>query len=223
MITVNRKTVLTTNATIFLIAMALAWVCPIAQAQTVTTFEPTDKFSIPEHNSTISFAASGTYTHVSLENGTWNFADLILNNTGPAENLKVSAKDSNVTIISYQTFNITIVGKILIYTVVGSGTQTFNLGLISTGAEWSVRFNDLFISENEGWSISPDQTLTITGASSDSNVTLFYFVFSDALGGSGDTSNQTFLQQHSVIIVTGVVVVAAAVITVVIWRRNQNK
>jgi hypothetical protein len=150
-----------------------------------------------------------------------NFVNLNLNNSGQLENLSVSAKDSNLTITSYQVFDATNFIALLTYTVVGYGEQTFNLGLSTAGGEWSVTFNGNFISENEGWRVLPDETITISGAPS--NVTIFYFVFLDDLSPDGSSSNQSVYQQHSVAIATAVVIVAAVVTAVMIRRRNQDK
>ncbi len=220
---INRKTIPTSVTAILIIAVIFSSLSFTAQAQTDVTFDPTDKFSIPEYNSSISFNVSGTYRKATLENGTWNFADLHLSNSGSTENLKVSAQDSNVTITSYQTTNATAFVTRLRYTVVGSGAQTFNLRLNATGGEWSVTVDGIFITEDEGWNISPDKTLTITGAASNSNVTIYYFVFDDALGVSGGDANQSFFQRHLVVIVTAFVVAVTVVIVVVIRKRNLSK
>jgi hypothetical protein len=217
---INKKTILTSEATICMFALALLWICAIVQAQTNTTFKPTDKFSIPAQNGTISFATGGTYTAVSLENDTWNFENLRLNNTGPTENLRASAQNCDITITSYQVFVTATVGAVLLsYTVAGHGAQTFNLGFNSTANDWSVIFNNNdFRAQNNGWHISPDSTLTITGATS--NVTIFYYNFPDAVGGN--TSNQPFYKQHSVAITTAIVVAVALASTVIIRRKNQS-
>jgi hypothetical protein len=222
-ITINRKTISTSIAAILIIALAIPWVCFTVQAQTDTAFEPTDQFSIPEYNSTINFNVSGTYRQASLENGRWNFTDLHLNNSAITEKLSVSAQNSNVTITSYQTSNATLTSTRLRYTVLGSGTQTFNLELNRVGGEWSVTVDGVFITESEGWSLSPDKTITITGAASSSNVSIYYFIFDDALGVNGGDANQSFLQQHLVLIMTAIVVAVTVVIVVVIKRRNHTK
>jgi hypothetical protein len=221
--TINRKNILTSIGAILLIALVLPWICFPTQAQTNIAFEPTDKFSIPEHNSTINFNVSGTYKQATLENGKWNFTDLHLNNSATTEKLSVSAQNSNVTITSYQTSNATLTSTRLRYTVLGSGTQTFNLELNRAGGEWSITVDGIFISESEGCSITPDKTITITGASSGSNDSIYYFVFDDALGVSGGDANQSFFQQHLVLIMTALVLAAAIVIVVIVRRRNQTK
>ena len=141
-------------------------------------------------------------------------------------NLTVSAQNSNITITDYQTFNTadsntTFTGASLSYTTVGQGTQIFNFDLKQKGGTWSVLFNEAFVAENEGWTISPNQTLTITDTTS--NVTIFYFDFSGAFGGFEDTSNLPFYQQHSVVIAVGVSVAAVAVLSFAINRRNRTK
>jgi hypothetical protein len=221
LITISRKTILASEAAICVIALVLVWVCSVAQAQADTTFSPTGEFGIPAYNGTISFATGGSYTRASLENGTWNFVNLSLNDSGTLESFKVSAQDSNVTVTSYRAVNVTGGGERLSYTVVGRGKQTFNLGLSATGGEWDVVFNNVFIAKNDGWSISPDATLTITGATS--NVTILYLVFPNELGGNGNSPNQSIYQQHSVFIITAAAVLVAVASAVIIKRRNQSK
>ncbi len=227
MITISKITILTAVAAIFIITSFIPWTYFPVNAQVDTLFTPADKFGILEYNSTISFATVGTYSRASLENETWNFVNLNLNNSQQPVDLKVSAQDCNVTIKECQVFNtatsnVTFGGVILLYTVVGQGNQTFNFGLDLKDGAWSVSFNDNFVGENEGWSVSPDKTVTITDAKDTSNVTLAYFNFSGSFGGNGDNSNQPFYQQHSVAIVTAVAVVTTIIITVSISRKNKT-
>lgn len=213
---INRKTILTSTATILIITLAFPYVCFVAQVRGDTTFEPTDKFDIPSNNSTVSFSIGGTYKLASLENVTWSFVGLRFNNSQQPKNLEVSAQDSNVTITSYQTFNFTFQGAFLVYIVEGQGKQTFNIGVIPKGGELSVSFNNVFMGENDGWSISWDGTVTITGATSHSNVTIVYYTLPDPFG---DSSNLPIYQQHSVAIVTAVATAVAVVLAVTIRKK----
>jgi hypothetical protein len=206
-----------------MIAVVLPWICYIAQAQTDTTLKPTDKFGIPEYNSSISFATSGNYERASLENGTWNFVNLRLNNSQLLEKLtlRVSAQDSNVTIRSYQTSNTTSGWRVrLRYIVTGRGSQTFNFGLDPIGGEWDVIFNGVYKGENDGWRVSPDGTLVITAATA--NVTIAYYGSPDSLGDNGNSSNQPVYQQHSVAIITAVAVAITVILTIAIRRKNNE-
>jgi hypothetical protein len=217
----NRRIILSRLKTYCLICLFLSWPLVIVEAQIETSFQPTDKFSIPNNNGTISFATDGTYSQAILKNGTWDFENLHLNNSESIENLRVSAQDSKVTILSYKTFNSTVLSKRLAYIVEGHGKQTFNLGLEAARSDWSVSFNGKFIAENDGWQIVPDSTLTITGATE--NVTIYYFNFTGALGVVASNPNLPFYEQHSIAIVTGfVVVVAIAVITMVRRKIRTN-
>ncbi len=216
--TINRKTIFASIAAVLLIALASPWICFLVQAQTGTTFKRTDTFAIPENNSTISFGTNGTYTQATLENGTWNFMNLHLSNSGNSsavENFKASAQDSNVTITSCQ-INVTFVSVRLRYTVVGQGTQAFNFGLDLKGGSWLVFFNDNSIAENKGWRSMPDGTVTVTGATA--TVTMYYFIAPPGFG-TADDSNLPFYQQHSVAIATGVTVAVAVIIAGLIRRR----
>jgi len=140
---------------------------------------------------------------------------LLLNGSYPIETLKFSAQNSNVTIFSYQSFNATTFDIMLLtYTVEGHGTQILNLGVnptqsgISANAEWDVIFGTRnFAEEGNGWYLSHDGTLTITGATA-GNVTVMHYTFSYL----GNAQNLSFYQQHSV---ATIVAVAAAVIVAV--------
>jgi hypothetical protein len=199
-----------------------------AHGQSETVFTSTDKFDIPVNNSSIRFAVDGTYEQASLENGSWSFLNLRLNNSqrGAEElNLKVSAKDAKVTINSCQINNSTFGGAIvkgarLRYTVVGQGIQVFDLGLDPKGGDWNVIFNGVYMGKNDGWSLSPYGTLTVTGATA--NVTLSYYGFPVSSGGSGDGFNESILTQHSVVIITIVVVAIAVLLAIVIKTRKRE-
>jgi len=222
---INRNTILTGIAAILMSALVLSWICSIAQAQTDTSFKPTDKFEIPANNSTINFATSGTYTQASLENNTWNFVDLRLNNSQRPEKLilRVSAQDSNVRIRSYLITNTTTLGGIrLRYNVTGRGTQTFNFGFIPKGGEWDIVFNRMAKAQNDGWRISPDATLTITGATANVSIT-YYGLPADYV----DIASQPVYQQRSIAIITALAVVITVTLAALIRKNkeplNQNK
>jgi hypothetical protein len=216
-IIVNRQTVFIAITTFCMIALILPLLFSFAQAQTEITFFPTETFGIPTYNGTISFATGGTYTQANLENDAWNFENLRLNNSGLTKNLIVSAQNSNVTILSYREFNVTAVGVMLRYDVVGYGRQTFNLGLNAKEGDWSVILNGKFVSINDGWFMSPDQTITVTGATS--NVIILYYNFSASIGGD---RNSSFYQQHSVAIITAVAVATTVVLAVIIRIKTKN-
>ena len=219
MIIINRKTILTGIAVIFLIVLVSPWFSFVTQAQTEITYKPTDKFDIPAYNSTISFATGGAYERASLENNMWKFVNLRWNNTGLLENLTVSAQNSNVKITTYQRFNASTTAARLRYTVVGHGTQTFNFGFIINDGGWTVSLNGKLMGENDGYSVSPDQTITVTGATV--NASLSYFNLS-AFGGTAEDPNLPLYLKHRVAIATGIAVAVAVVLTAVIKRKNNE-
>jgi hypothetical protein len=201
--------------------MIFSWACPTALAQNGKTFSPADTFSIRELNGAIKFAVNGTYSKSTLENGTWTFENLSVNYSFPIEKFRVSTQNSNVTIFMASASNTTFQGAFLNYTVEGQGTQTINFGVNIQDARWSVIFNEIFIAEGEGWTISPDQTLTITEATG--NVTLYCLSITDFFGGGRNNANLPFYQQHSVVIVTAVAVVVMVVLAVGIWARHRGR
>ncbi len=199
-----------------------------AQCAAETAFASTDRFDIPFNNSSISFAFAGTYEQARLENGEWSFVNLRFNNSRSPEKLsfKVSAKDSIVNITSFVIYNGTFAGErakgaFFRYTVVGQGTQAFDLGLDAERGDWSVIRNGDWLGENQGWSISPDRRLVVNEATG--NVILMYYGFPGSFGESLDGFNQPFFNQHSIIICTTIVVVIIVLLAVTIGIRRKEK
>lgn len=206
-------------STVIIIFLSLSYVGHVTQAQNDVSFTPIEKFNIPASNSTITFAFNGTYTKATLANDTWTFVNLHLNYSQPLEKLEVAAQDSNVTIVSYFTFNTTFRGALFSYRVEGQGKQTFNIGLPLAKGEWSVLLEGDFMGEGDGWHVSPDHTLTITGAKS--NATIWYFGFPVGFDVDDDSNNPFFLQ-HSVAVATIVALVATSSFAFIIRRKNQK-
>ncbi len=208
-------------AAILVFAVVLSGISSVAGAQTsVTSFTSADKFAIPGTNGTINFGTSGTYTNASLVDNTWNFLGLRLNNSQRPELLvlKVAAVDSRVTIRIYQITSTTLLGGIrLRYNVTGQGTQSFNFGFIPQGGEWDIVINGQAKAQNEGWNISPDATITITGATGVVSIT-YYSLPADYVA----MVNQPFYEQHSVAIATAIAVTITVIIAVMIQIRNRN-
>jgi hypothetical protein len=206
---------------IFIIVLLFPFLYLNAQAQNEIDFLSTDKFDIPEYDGSVNFASGGTYEIANLENGVWSFVNLQLKNSFRLETFNVSARESDLIVSSIQVFDDNL-GAFLSYTVVGVGEQTFNFGANTVGGTWSVTFNDIFIAENSGWNLLPDSTLSITGATSNSNVTLFYFIFPDFYGGNNNL-DQSFFGQHSVVILTAIGAMMIISVAVVIKYLNKTK
>jgi len=208
------------------------------QNQAVTTFTTADQFSIPEQNANINFAFSGSYTEATLENGTWSFKGLALNNTEALQaygfsdiqnnlgTLKISAENSNVTVLAFVSLNFSFPVDMLTFTVEGWGTQTVDLGLNATQpthvAEWSVVLDEgaTFLAEGSGWNLLPDNSVRVNGGVG--NVTVIHYYLSDPA-----MANLSFLIQHYVAIFMAVglavTVAVAAVLAVRRNRRSRNK
>ncbi len=217
MLVANNNSLVLTGIVAALVAILILQPRCLAVAQTDTSFTPEDQFSIPAYNGNISFALNGSYSNATLESDIWTFTNLQLNNSEPIENLAVSAQNSNVTIFWAQIFNTTLRAAFLSYTVEGQATQTFNFDLNIDGGEWSVLFNEIFIAEGEGWTLSPDQTLTVTGATG--NVTLMYIFLEERRGNS---ANLPFYEQHSVAIATAAAVVVVVTLTAGISIKRKK-
>ncbi len=200
---------------------------PTVQAQTSTNFTRADKFSIPSSNSQISFAVNGSYSSATLQGSVWVFTDLQLNRNPTLNILKISAENSNLTILSYQTRNMTsrVVGnERLAYQIVGEGKVAVNLGYSNAGqyggSDWYVsksgRNQTIFLSLGHDYNLKNDGTLIINGLTG--NVTITH-MFLDRF--AENTANLPFYQQHSVTItVVAVLVLTLAVVSVVRLRHN---
>ena len=208
-------------ATILLAALVLFGACPNTLAQAKTTFTPEDNYAIPGYNAVINFAVNGTYAKATLENDTWAFSDLQLNNSQALENLRISAQSSNLTISSFRITNTTYWSARLRYTVEGQGKETINLGLVPKQYEWTVVSNGVYLEKGDRWAITPDATLTIKGATN--NVTITCYDFVDSLRSGGNGTNISFYQQHSVVVIA---TVAAAILIIlgitVKWKNKEN-
>ncbi len=211
----HTKPVLTVLVAVIIIALIIPFVCLNVQAQTETTFTPSDKFSITSLNGTISFALNGSCSSANLVNDSWVFSNLRLNNSQPLGNLTISATNSNLTIFSFGSFN--YLGRIaqLRYSAQGKGTQTVNLGLNLTQpshpSEWSISIpgRSGFLSEGSNWNLLPDDSVVIFGLRGNVSVTHFSRLIPN-------NSNLPFYQQHSVIIITSIVLAIVAAVAVVI-------
>lgn len=213
----SNNAVLTVIAAALVAILILLQSCHLVFAQTSTSFTSSDKFSIPSYSGSINFALNGTYANATLENDVWTFTNLWINNSEMVENLAVSAQNSNVTIVWAQILNTTLRASFLNYRVEGQGTQTFNFDLNIEGGEWSVLFNDDFVAEGEGWTLSPDNTLTVTGATG--NVTLMYLFLE---GRGRNSADLPFYEQHSVAIATAAAVTIMVSLTVGIWAKRRK-
>jgi hypothetical protein len=211
-------------AMILSFALVSAYFCSATWAQNNMSFSQSSPFPITENSSNIIFALNGTYQQAVLNKSAWNFVNIKTNNSIRLLNLTVSAQNSTVKVTSYRAFNTTFGGTSLRYAVVGHGKQIFNFWLTRGGGEWSVTINGVFTGENDGWKVSSDQTVTVTGAQSNSNVTITYYYIPDSFG-NGSGSTLPFYQQHSAIIVTAISVLVglslATTITVIAKRKQQ--
>jgi len=186
-----------TGPVMALILFSLLTFISIIPVHGAAMFTPEDQFVIPEYNSQFNFAVGGSYDSASLENNTWNFAGLaldsyILNLTAGGgvsgvlygrDVLNYSRNDGNFS-VSAHNCNITIANYDLIlhygpstgwlnYTVKGVGTQTFNLHYFSAGIgpiNWTVYIDGVAKPQNEGWAITTDEWLTVSGATSNASI-----------------------------------------------------
>ena len=217
---VGKSAVLVSAAIIIVIVLVSPCLCVFAQAQPNKAFESNDAFAIPDLKGVVRFSTNGTYGQASLENGSWRFVNLSLNSSFGLQrlNLTVSTENSDVTILSYRTFNISLNGVSLRYNVSGQGKQAFNFGDIPKVGEWSVAFNGVFMGLNDGWTVNSDQTITVMAKTV--NVSIAYYTLPDVFGDAA-VSNAPLYQRHSVAIGTAVAVVVTVAVAMAIWRINR--
>jgi hypothetical protein len=194
----------------------LCFACLFAQAQTETSFQPTDEFEAAANHSVIRFAFNGTYSNAFLDNGAWTFQNLHLR-TSTIDTLKISAQNSNITIISLSMSNTSFARLSIRYHVEGQGSQTVNFGVVPTGGGWAAAVNSTFPSPGDGWSAADDGTVTVNGPWSGKNVTIAYYGYYDP------TANLPFYEQHSVALWTVGAVAIVVVVVAAIWRRNKRQ
>lgn len=195
--------------------------------QSEISFTTTDKFEIPLRNGSVSFGVEGSCEKAFLENYVWNFVNLCFVSSQSAEklDLKVSAKDCEITISSCIIYNSTFAGESarsarVRYNVVGNGEQVFDLGLDPKFGDWGVFFDGDFKGENDGWRLSSDGTLIVTGITG--NVTLSYYGFPASFRDSFGGDDQVF-SFHSVVVITSFALVFIVLLaTVVRIRRSSN-
>lgn len=221
LVTVNSK--VSVGITIIVILLFSPWIYPNAQAQNTITITPSEKFSIPLYNGTISFAVNATYSTAILENDSWVFTNLTLNKSPSLQNFNVSAQNSNITIFSYIALNFTRQSSRLRYEAEGQGKQIFNFGQRAlggqlSGIDWSViTGNSTFLAEGPEWTISPDGTVFVNGVSGNVSVIHWGFFDSTSMG-----SNLPFYQQHSIAIAIVVSLAVVLAIAVVFKVRNTR-
>jgi hypothetical protein len=195
----------------------------LVYAEPKIAFTSDNIFEIPSNNSSISFSTNGTYELASLENGTWIFNNLLFFNSQSAEelNLKVSATNCDITISQFRIYNRQFGGgsakrAVLRYTILGFGTQVFNLGLDPKAGALDARLNNEWVGKNHGWTHSSDGTFIITGATE--TVTLLYYGYPDSSGEAQD-----IFDNHSVVIASTFSVGFVLFLAVFITRRRELK
>jgi hypothetical protein len=191
---------------------------PRALAQTSVTFASVDVFSVPELNGVIRFSVNGSCSDAQLENNTWIFKDLRLNNSQPLGTLTISAQNSNVTVYSFRAQNLSGSSAILRYGVAGQGKQVVNLGLnvsrSTNSGEWSVVKNGGFLAEGREWELLPDNTVVVTGVVGNVSITHYNY-------NIPNTGNLPFYEQHSIAITVAVLI--AITVTVALAIRVKAR
>ena len=225
----------TVKPALIVLLVALTLITPISAqpAAAATHFTPQDIFRIPELNGNINFAFDGSYTDAKLENNVWIFEGLELNNTEivqqygftdftPLRNLKVSAQNSNVTLLAFLSFNFSLQIEMVAFNVEGWGTQTINLGLNDTNtrsvAEWSIMTDNgaTFLAEGSGWTLLDDNSIEIDYGPG--NISVIHYYLTDP-----SMANLSFLAQHYVTLLTGAVLAATLAIATAITFRHRRK
>jgi hypothetical protein len=225
-----------TTAAALLVAVFTIALIPSTSAEVsaaATSFSSEDVFPIPDLKGNIRFAFNGTYTEARFENNTWIFQGLQLDNNAAVQqygftnytslsDLRISASNSNVTVLAFLSFNFSVQMDMLALNVDGWGSQTVNLGLNATEkrsvAEWSLITDDgaVFLAEGQGWKLLDDNSVLIDYGPG--NLTVVHYYLTDP-----SMANLSFLAQHYVAVLTGAVVAAAFVVGGVVSFRRKRK
>ena len=160
---------------------------PVHAQNTTNAFPPTTnvnftsatQFQIPSYNSTVVFSSGGSYANASFDSGSWNFNGLFVNDgTSALPNFmgvgfSVSARNCKVTITHLDALNVIpppFPGQ-LDYNVSSVGTQAFNLHYGNLRlVNWTVYIDGAARAIGDGWSVSPDGWLNVTGATSNASI-----------------------------------------------------
>ena len=220
---------------LIVLLVVLSSMQPISSEPTAekTHFTPQDIFRIPELNGNVTFAFDGSYTDAKLENNIWIFEGLDLNNTEivqqygftdftPLRNLKVSAQNSNITLLAFLSFNFSLQIEMVAFNVDGWGTQTINLGLNDTQtrsvAEWSIMTDNgaTFLAEGSGWTLLDDNSIQVDYGPG--NISVIHYYLTDP-----SMANLSFLAQHYVTLLTGAVLAATIAIATAIRVKQRRK
>jgi len=209
---------------LFIVATVLSLLCSNVQAQTPSTFTSTDRFDIPQLNGSIRFGYNGSYASATIENNTWVFTNLTLNNISRPGTLKVSVQNSTITIYSFSLVFSNQSRISVRYNAQGAGQQFFDFGLNKSvpthQSEWSVIIpGSVFLANGQGWKLLPDNTVIVTGQTGNISVSRFNF-------GAPNDSNLPFYERHSVALITLAVVAAtvavAAIISVKVRKHKDG-
>jgi hypothetical protein len=215
-------------AALFIVATVLSLFFGNVQAQNPSTFKSTDRFDIPKLNGSIRFGYNGSYASANLENNTWIFTNVILNNTlnniSRPGTIKVSVQNSNITIFSFSLVFSNQSRISVRYNAQGVGQQFFDFGLNKSvpthQSEWSVIIpGSVFLANGKGWELLPDNTVIVTGQTGNISVSRFNF-------GASDNSNLPFYERHSVVLITIAIVAAtvavAAIISIKVGKHKDD-
>jgi hypothetical protein len=186
-----------------------------------------DTFKIPAYNSSINFAFNGNYVYASLENDTWRFQNLFMNENEPEYGvptwaLGVSARNCNMTLTSYRAL-VGIDRGWVNYTVTGVGEQVLKIDYDRFNPypiNYTVYVDGTAKAQNDTWTLSNDGWLTITGAASSVGIRFEWIVpdwVKDLPKRSGPSSPYNALYA---IIITITIAIAAAI--ALIFRRKKE-
>ncbi len=143
--------------------------------ETNTEFTSTTQFAIPNIDGLVTFAPGSSYANATLEEDTWNFEGLVVNgglsllpNTNGVR-FSVSADNSEVIITHLDVLNMVPPAPgMLEYSVSGGGSQAFNLHYSRYGLiNWTVCIDGQAKEKGDGWTLTADGWLNVTGATSE--------------------------------------------------------
>ena len=142
------------------------------------SFTSSSQFLIPASNGTVSFESGGSYTNATLNGNVWNFSGLYSGSGSSAlpnvfgVGFSVSVVNSNISITHLDALNVIppFPGQ-LDYRVTGLGRQAFNLHYGDLRLlNLTVYIDGEAMAMDNGWIISPDGWINVTGATSNVSI-----------------------------------------------------
>ena len=210
-----------TQAGIAIISLLSLFALPFllnVQAQNTTPLLTTDEFNIPQLGSSINFAVNGSYRSATLENNTWIFRGLALNNTQTQGTLQISTENTNITITDFRSNPAFGRSQYVRYISDREGIQRINLGNNYTTniEEWMVTHNRQYLNAGKDWQLQRNNTVIVN--SQPGNMTVIHYNWDMPY-----ISDLPFLEQHSIALTVAAIFAGTVLVATTIRIKRGDK